>query len=238
MSEKGEGKIASQLTIEDAIKIINTHFSYQCPTCKRTFRTKNIANKHSKKLNHSTCELIYKLPLEELSVQSLHEAIEDELEGLEGEERIQRKKELLGSLHALQVDKQPSGYVCCIPSNKVALLGTTGTKVAITEALKLFEERKSLLTRAQYYRNRDKILTKAKEKRKQTYWKKYSKKNYDNNKDRWFARMDAQKIPLKDKCENCGSTEKLERHHPDYSKPLEVQTLCINCHKKIHRKPI
>jgi len=39
-------------------------------------------------------------------------------------------------------------------------------------------------------------------------------------------------IPLGSKCEECGSTENLERHHPDYSKPLETQTLCRACHLK------
>lgn len=43
-------------------------------------------------------------------------------------------------------------------------------------------------------------------------------------------------IPLKPNCEVCGSTEKLQRHHDDYSKPFEVMTLCQRCHKKRHRE--
>lgn len=35
----------------------------------------------------------------------------------------------------------------------------------------------------------------------------------------------------KSACERCGATEKLEMHHPDYSKPLEVVTLCVPCHR-------
>lgn len=35
---------------------------------------------------------------------------------------------------------------------------------------------------------------------------------------------------LKEECGVCGSTEKLELHHPDYSKPLYVRTLCRKCH--------
>jgi len=31
-------------------------------------------------------------------------------------------------------------------------------------------------------------------------------------------------------CEKCGEQEKLYAHHHDYSKPLEVQWLCKNCH--------
>jgi hypothetical protein len=36
------------------------------------------------------------------------------------------------------------------------------------------------------------------------------------------------------KCEHCGTTEKLRKHHPDYNKPLEVVTLCAPCHRKLH----
>jgi len=41
---------------------------------------------------------------------------------------------------------------------------------------------------------------------------------------------------LKDCCEDCGSIKSLERHHPDYNKPLEVVTLCKSCHMKRHRR--
>ena len=41
------------------------------------------------------------------------------------------------------------------------------------------------------------------------------------------------KTTLGSKCEFCGSTEYLERHHPDYSKPLEVITVCKSCNAKI-----
>jgi hypothetical protein len=41
---------------------------------------------------------------------------------------------------------------------------------------------------------------------------------------------------LGEKCEICGNTEKLERHHEDYSKPLEVRTLCKYCHEAEHTK--
>lgn len=35
---------------------------------------------------------------------------------------------------------------------------------------------------------------------------------------------------LGSRCLLCGSNEKLERHHTDYSKPLEIVTLCRSCH--------
>jgi len=41
-------------------------------------------------------------------------------------------------------------------------------------------------------------------------------------------------------CSVCKSTEKIEGHHDDYTKPLEVRWLCEPCHKEWHRhnKPI
>jgi hypothetical protein len=39
-------------------------------------------------------------------------------------------------------------------------------------------------------------------------------------------------------CEVCGSTENLERHHEDYSKPSDVKVLCTSCHKKLHHKTL
>lgn len=38
-------------------------------------------------------------------------------------------------------------------------------------------------------------------------------------------------------CQSCGvSGIELEKHHPDYSKPLEVQWLCTTCHGKTRHK--
>ena len=44
----------------------------------------------------------------------------------------------------------------------------------------------------------------------------------------------ARYIPLKERCELCGNKATC-RHHPDYSKPLEVLHLCGSCHAKIHK---
>lgn len=41
-------------------------------------------------------------------------------------------------------------------------------------------------------------------------------------------------ITLPDHCETCQTTENLEKHHPDYSKPLEVVVLCRLCHAQLH----
>jgi lipopolysaccharide export LptBFGC system permease protein LptF len=39
---------------------------------------------------------------------------------------------------------------------------------------------------------------------------------------------------LSKECAQCGATEHLEKHHPDYSKPLEVIVLCASCHRRLH----
>ena len=42
------------------------------------------------------------------------------------------------------------------------------------------------------------------------------------------------KIPLTNECEICSSTNNLQRHHIDYSKPFEIKIVCSKCHWKIH----
>ena len=44
------------------------------------------------------------------------------------------------------------------------------------------------------------------------------------------------RIKKAEKCEDCGSETKLQAHHNDYLKPLEVQWLCQKCHAIRHRK--
>ena len=37
-----------------------------------------------------------------------------------------------------------------------------------------------------------------------------------------------------DKCSSCGRNCFIHAHHADYSKPLEVEWLCVSCHKRLH----
>lgn len=55
--------------------------------------------------------------------------------------------------------------------------------------------------------------------------------------DRYTARRIAREHKgdlLKECCERCGGKDFLELHHPDYSEPLEVETLCYLCHRDLH----
>lgn len=38
-------------------------------------------------------------------------------------------------------------------------------------------------------------------------------------------------------CESCGEPKKLQKHHADYSKPLDVRWLCQDCHTETHKEP-
>lgn len=60
-----------------------------------------------------------------------------------------------------------------------------------------------------------------------------SKKFRENYPEKYAAHIASQRIPL-EPCVVCGSTEKIERHHEDYSKPKEVTFLCKKHHSERH----
>ena len=58
----------------------------------------------------------------------------------------------------------------------------------------------------------------------------------ENNHEKYWAQFMARiHTELDNHCEICNSATLLERHHPDYSKPFDIRTLCVQCHKDIHR---
>lgn len=50
----------------------------------------------------------------------------------------------------------------------------------------------------------------------------------------WALRLNVLQKPAT--CQACGETKRLEAHHSDYSKPLDVMWLCKICHEKEHHK--
>jgi hypothetical protein len=71
------------------------------------------------------------------------------------------------------------------------------------------------------------------------YQKKWKKENYKRIKERMNIRCITNyhiQIPKGAKCSICGSQKNLQRHHPDYNKPLEVIILCRDCHYDKHWK--
>ena len=43
------------------------------------------------------------------------------------------------------------------------------------------------------------------------------------------------RLEKKYECSVCESTEKIEGHHDDYTKPFDIRWLCEKCHKEWHR---
>jgi hypothetical protein len=72
-------------------------------------------------------------------------------------------------------------------------------------------------------------------KRHPEYRQKHRKRYAERHPDRNFARHKALNLKV-EVCVQCGSTEDIHRHHPDYSKPLEIISLCRSCHNKLHKE--
>ena len=68
----------------------------------------------------------------------------------------------------------------------------------------------------------------AQRKRYNKHTNKHQAKNIANHA---FKKGELQK-PLC--CEKCFEAKPLDRHHPDYNKPLEVKWLCRKCHTATH----
>ena len=77
-----------------------------------------------------------------------------------------------------------------------------------------------------YIKNRGRILQKMRNERT-------SPQNIARQSVHWSVKFGILKKP--DSCSKCGDTRRIEGHHEDYSKPLEVIWLCSFCHRKLHR---
>lgn len=77
---------------------------------------------------------------------------------------------------------------------------------------------------------------------REVLWRRdYNARYRKRERAKWLARKKVEKALCygklqKGPCEVCGTTKKVEAHHRDYSKPLEVNWLCRPCHKATHEK--
>ena len=70
----------------------------------------------------------------------------------------------------------------------------------------------------------------------QSYRENNRGKNHAQQAVQYAVRVGKLKRP--DKCTRCHKEGKVEAHHIDYSKQLEVIWVCRACHAFIHRKPV
>jgi hypothetical protein len=91
-------------------------------------------------------------------------------------------------------------------------------------------------SRIKYHKNKEEYSKRSKEYREKNMEKFNLKaKNYrDKYPEKIKAHSIANQIPLKNSCEICDSTEKLERHHWRYDQPEKFVTLCNECHIAQH----
>jgi len=52
--------------------------------------------------------------------------------------------------------------------------------------------------------------------------------------DKVWAAKKVGKLVAPERCSNCGSLGRLQCHHKDYTRPLDVTWLCATCHRNIH----
>lgn len=101
-------------------------------------------------------------------------------------------------------------------------------------------ERIRKASREWYQRNRD--LAKERRKYIPEVAKRNNQERYLMNPEKIKARVAVYHAVKKGKlikpsnCSNCTLSTKLQAHHPDYEKRLDVEWLCGNCHGLRHRK--
>ena len=112
-------------------------------------------------------------------------------------------------------------------------------------------EKRAAYRRAYYAANRERLIARMREinakpehvaKRKvyakenpdviRRLVKAWRKRNPEKQKAWWAFNnaLRAGKLVAPFSCAKCGSVDRLDGHHPDYSKPLEVVWLCRPCH--------
>lgn len=64
----------------------------------------------------------------------------------------------------------------------------------------------------------------------------YARKRNASHPDKYFARTAVHNAVrdgrlIKEACKLCGATERVQAHHEDYSRPLDIEWLCFRCHR-------
>jgi hypothetical protein len=106
---------------------------------------------------------------------------------------------------------------------------------------------KACMSVVNYRRYREQSDVRIRMKHNTKKWRDENRERFNKNAARYMkthavkeknkARLQAwQSIETPNQCSSCGSTGTLERHHPDYAKPLDVIFLCRECHLRTHGK--
>lgn len=85
------------------------------------------------------------------------------------------------------------------------------------------------------YNNKYRETHPERRKKSQEYKRTWIANNPEKYKAQSMANSRRKKL-INKYCEACLNETKLELHHPDYSKPLEVITLCKSCHEGVHHE--
>lgn len=70
-------------------------------------------------------------------------------------------------------------------------------------------------------------------------WRNLMRRQYRKHREKVIARQKLHQAVAKgtlirpDICSKCKENKKVEAHHEDYSKPLEVKWVCRQCHSKV-----
>lgn len=94
--------------------------------------------------------------------------------------------------------------------------------------------------RRQWYALNRKEIRERGNKRSKIHWRKWYLKNKlkHNAREKLRYAVRRGKIIKPERCPVCKIKENLQGHHPDYSKPLDVEWLCGRCHEAVeHNLP-
>jgi len=104
-----------------------------------------------------------------------------------------------------------------------------------------FAEKEKIRKRLSYRKRRDANLEAFRERERRWAKKKPQSKRIPEHQK---ARLEVRKAVMNGilirpkRCPKClSSKDRIQAHHHDYSKPLEIEWLCSRCHGKEHRLP-